>query len=228
MGDKSRVVENKRLNNLRRKCEDFRFTTHYGKGSDNLTDAISRIESWSEKDKDRFPAVSDHEDEGFRINSTQIQQCSVSRRMEGEFRMMKAALTNLKNKSGRRKELNPVETIKIVEESWTTYPNKLKILLDVYGGQQESDKQITDLHNSIAEFDSARSRKINAGLRDSARCYYILECGRRNKNVRRTELKLDKEGSGEIKFCYTVDNKKWTSKPFHGKTLRKNTKKTKN
>ena len=93
LGDKTRVVENKRLNNLRRKCEDFQFTTHYGKGSDNLADAISRIESWSEKDKDRFPTVSDHEDEGFRINSTQIQQCSVSRRTEGEFRMMKAALT---------------------------------------------------------------------------------------------------------------------------------------
>ena len=76
---------------------------------------------------------------------------------------MTTSLANLKHKPGRR-QLNPVELRNITEESWITYPNKLKILLDIYGGQQESDKQVNKLHDSIAEFDNARSRKINAGL----------------------------------------------------------------
>ena len=73
--------------------------------------------------------------------------------------MMKATLTNLKNKSQRSKELNPVETRRLIEESWQTYPNKLKILLDVYGGQRETDSQMINLHNSIAELAVARKRK---------------------------------------------------------------------
>ena len=150
----------------------------------------------------------DSEDEGFRINSTQIQQQSESRRTVGEFNLMTAALTNLKNKPWRR-QLNPVEIRKIAEESWVTYPNKLKILLDVYGGQHESDKQVTNLHDSIADFDNARSRKINAGLRDSSRGCYMLQCGMRNKNVPSQRTIDKKEDSpNELRFCCSVNYEK--------------------
>ena len=78
--------------------------------------------------------------------------------------MMKSALTILKNKSPQNKKLNPIEKKRLVEESWQTYPNKLKVLLDIYGGQKETDSQMINLHNSIAELDVARKKEINAGL----------------------------------------------------------------
>ena len=97
----------------------------------------------------------------------------------------------------------------ITEESWITYPNKLKILLDIYGGQQESDKQVNKLHDSIADFDNARSRKINVGLRDSSRGYYMLQCGIMNKNVaNHRKLDSDEGSPDKVKFCCSVNYEK--------------------
>ena len=42
----SRPINNKRLSNLRRKCNGFIFETCYGQGVDNTMDAISRIQHW--------------------------------------------------------------------------------------------------------------------------------------------------------------------------------------
>ena len=121
---------------------------------------------------------------------------------------MKSALTNLKNKSPQNRGLNPLETRRLIEESWQTYPNKHKILLDVYGGQREMDGRMINLHNSIAELDVAWKKKIDARLRDSARGYYSLECNRKNKNLKpKTELEVDRYPvdktiqSGKLKYC---------------------------
>ena len=48
--DRTKTINNKRLTNLRRKCDGFIFKTLYGKGIDNTSDAISRIEDWSKTD----------------------------------------------------------------------------------------------------------------------------------------------------------------------------------
>ena len=48
--DKSWSINNKRLTNLRRKCDNFTFKTGYGKGIDNVLDVISRITDWSKED----------------------------------------------------------------------------------------------------------------------------------------------------------------------------------
>ena len=45
---------NKRLSNLRRKCDGFIFKMCYAKGVDNTMDAIFKIEHWEYLDKDRF------------------------------------------------------------------------------------------------------------------------------------------------------------------------------
>ena len=60
--DKTRQINNKRLSNLRRKCDGFLFNTVFARGIDNTTDAISRIKDWEEFDKDRFPSVDDNKD----------------------------------------------------------------------------------------------------------------------------------------------------------------------
>ena len=72
-----------------------------------------------------------------------------------------------------------------------------------------------NLHSSIAELDIARKKKINAGLRDSARGYYSLECTRKKRNVRlKNETEVDRHPvdptnktiqSGKIKYCCSVD-----------------------
>ena len=60
--DRTRTINNKRLTNLRRKCDGYIFQTGYGRGIDNTADAISRIEEWGKTDKDRFETVNEHTD----------------------------------------------------------------------------------------------------------------------------------------------------------------------
>ena len=60
--DVTRQINNKRLSNLRRKCDGFIFKTIYARGVDNTTDAISRIKGWEEHDSDRFQPVEDNKD----------------------------------------------------------------------------------------------------------------------------------------------------------------------
>merc|ERR1711888_115847 len=51
---RTRTINNKRLTNLRRKCDRFIFQTGYGRGIENTTDAISRIKDWSTNDPKRL------------------------------------------------------------------------------------------------------------------------------------------------------------------------------
>ena len=60
--NRTRTINNKRLTNLRRKCDDFIFKTGYGRGIDNTADAISRIKGWSLEDPERLPTVDDRKD----------------------------------------------------------------------------------------------------------------------------------------------------------------------
>ena len=60
--NRTRNINNKRLTNLRRKCDDFIFKTGYGRGIDNTADAISRIKGWSLEDPERLPTVDDRKD----------------------------------------------------------------------------------------------------------------------------------------------------------------------
>ena len=60
--DRTRSINNKRLTNLRRKCDGFIFQTGYGRGIDNTTDAISRIKGWSKKNPERLESVEDSKD----------------------------------------------------------------------------------------------------------------------------------------------------------------------
>merc|ERR1712105_487904 len=63
--DRTRTINNKRLTNLRRKCDGFVFKIGYGRGIDNTSDAISRIKDWNKDpnaDKERMEEVSDHHD----------------------------------------------------------------------------------------------------------------------------------------------------------------------
>ena len=118
--DKSQTVENKRLNNLRHKCEDFQFTCHYSKVSDNLDNSISRIDTWSETDTDRFPTVSDHEDEVFRINCTKIERISEAQVIRQEYKIMKTAQNTLRDPTPSGKKPNRLDQKRIVEDSWHT------------------------------------------------------------------------------------------------------------
>ena len=73
--DRTRTIHNKRLTNLRRKCDGFIFQTGYGRGIDNTADAISRIKEWSKIDKDRMLSVDDHkdiDDDSIGVNATEI------------------------------------------------------------------------------------------------------------------------------------------------------------
>merc|ERR1712237_321782 len=60
--NRTRTINNKRLTNLRRKCDDSIFKTGYGRGLDNTADAISRIKGWSLEDPERLPTVDDRRD----------------------------------------------------------------------------------------------------------------------------------------------------------------------
>jgi hypothetical protein len=60
--NRTRTINNKRLTNLRRKCDDFIFKTGYGRGTDNTADAISRIKGWSVQDPERLASVDDRRD----------------------------------------------------------------------------------------------------------------------------------------------------------------------
>ena len=72
--DKTRVVETRRLNNLRRKTDAYIFKIHYGTGIMNISNEISRIEDRSkETDEDRLKQVSDMDLESCSLVTKEIQ-----------------------------------------------------------------------------------------------------------------------------------------------------------
>ena len=73
--DRSRTINNKRLTNLRRKCDGFLFKIGYGRGVDNTTDALSRIQDWSKKDPERIEPVEDSrdiDDDSTEVHATEV------------------------------------------------------------------------------------------------------------------------------------------------------------
>ena len=62
MQNRTRPINNKRLTNLRSKCDGFILQTGYGRGFDNTTNAISRIQDWSSNNPDRLDSVEDSKD----------------------------------------------------------------------------------------------------------------------------------------------------------------------
>ena len=73
--DRSRTINNKRLTNLRRKCDGFLFKIGYGRGVDNTTDALSRIQDWSKKDPERLEPVEDSrdiDDDSSKVHATEV------------------------------------------------------------------------------------------------------------------------------------------------------------
>ena len=73
--DRTRTINNKRLTNIRRKCDGFIFGTGYDRGIDNTSDAISRIKGWSKKDPERLESVEDTkdiDDDSAEVNATEL------------------------------------------------------------------------------------------------------------------------------------------------------------
>ena len=62
LADHSRRIANKRIANLRHKCDEFIFKISYGKGIENVADSISRNKDWNKaKDANRLPEVSNNQ-----------------------------------------------------------------------------------------------------------------------------------------------------------------------
>ena len=73
--DRTRTINNKRLTNLRRKCDGFIFQIGYGRSIENTTDAKSRIKDWSANEPDRLESVEvsrNIDDDSNEINITEF------------------------------------------------------------------------------------------------------------------------------------------------------------
>merc|ERR1712173_461173 len=73
--DRTRTINNKRLTNLRRKCDGFIFKTGYGRGIDNTTDAISQIKGWRKTYPERLESVEDSrdiDDDSTEVHATEL------------------------------------------------------------------------------------------------------------------------------------------------------------
>merc|ERR1739842_54532 len=111
--DRTKTINNKRLTNLRRKCDGFVFQTLYGRGIDNTADAISRIEDWSKTDQDRFP----QDDDSIEVNN-------VTAMMKSDFEQAILEVNNLKLKDDTERSANLKGAI---SNSWHTTPKKEKL-----------------------------------------------------------------------------------------------------
>lgn len=132
--DRTRTIHNKRLTNLRRKCDGFIFQTGYGRGIDNTSDAISRIKEWSKIDKDRMDSVDDHKD----INDDSIGVNANELINKTDLEEVSCEVNNLDlNKNSDRANLSSA-----LLGSWHTTPRseQLRIMLEMYGnGEWDAD-----------------------------------------------------------------------------------------
>ena len=127
--DRTKTINNKRLTNLRRKCDGFIFKTLYGKGIDNTSDAISRIEDWSKTDQDRFGTVNDHtevDDDSIGINNVEVL-------IKNDFEDAIFEVNSLAIVSETERSANIDGAL---SNSWHTTPKKeqLRILIDMFAG----------------------------------------------------------------------------------------------
>ena len=128
--DRSRTINNKRLTNLRRKCDGFIFEIGYGRGIDNTTDAISCIKYWNKEpgaDPERLESVSDHhdiDDESAEIYATEMMNYT-------DLEMVINEVSSLDTS----KRSDESEVSGAILGSWHTTPSseKLNILLAMYG-----------------------------------------------------------------------------------------------
>merc|ERR1712237_5995 len=186
--NRTRTINNKRLTNLRRKCDDFIFKTGYGRGMDNTADAISRIKGWSLEDPERLPSVDDRKDIDddslavlkVRIRETQSMRICVTEIAEAQEtdtdgESIKA--TEGANMADLRDVIIEVNNINLASKldltnapsavlgSWLTTPDpqKLDILLNMYGhgDEEEGDHKFTE---DIEDLDRARAAMYETKL----------------------------------------------------------------
>ena len=164
--DKTRQINNKRLSNLRRKCDGFLFNTVFARGIDNTTDAISRIKDWKEFDKDRFPSVDDNKD----TDDNSVQEILTIKRQE-KSAIKTATLSKFKTLSVNSNKLQILETM---AEDWNTTLEKVKleVLINMYASRNY-DPDATSFSDDIAGMDAGRDvvlkdRNLAIFDRDSA------------------------------------------------------------
>ena len=125
--DRTRTINNKRLTNLRRRCDGYIFQTGYGQGIDNTTDAISRIEEWGKTDIDRFETVNDQtdiDDDSIEINNAEII-------IKSDLDAAILEVNSLEEKDENEKSSNMKGAL---SNSWhtTTRQEQLRLLLRMY------------------------------------------------------------------------------------------------
>ena len=189
--NRTRTINNKRLTNLRRKCDGFIFKTGYGRGVDNTADAISRIKGWSLDDPERLPTVDDSRDIDddsiavmrvkFKKSDTRrVSVAKYTKPSEEDTDAISINATECSNMSDLRDVVEEVNSINLSNKlqlanapnavlgSWHTTPNpqKLDILLTMYG-HGNTDQDDHDFNTTIEDFDRARNflygSKIEAG-----------------------------------------------------------------
>ena len=109
LNDGTRQINNKRLSNLRRKCDGYIFKTFYARGIDNTTDAILRINNWESKDEDRFQTEEDNRDSD--DNSLLIEEEKKVKKETWE------TISLFKSKIGNK---NKLEILEIMSTNWNT------------------------------------------------------------------------------------------------------------
>ena len=155
--DRTRTINNKRLTNLRRKCDGFIFQTGYGRGIDNTTDAISRIKGWSKTDPERLESVEDSKD--IDDDSTEVHATEVVNRTDLDEVILEVNALNMENK------LDAQNASSAILGSWYSTPKKDRIqtLLRMYGhGGWDSDNQA--FSTSIQDMDSDRNRHYDSKI----------------------------------------------------------------
>ena len=104
--DRNRTINNKRLTNLRRKCDGFIFQTGYGRGIENTTDAISHIKDWSTKYPERLESVEVSRD--IDNNSPEINATEIINHTDLEEVMLEINSLNVDNNTGKENSSSAV------------------------------------------------------------------------------------------------------------------------
>ena len=117
--DRTRTINNKRLTNLRKKCDGFIFQTGYGRGIDNTIDAISRIKGWSKKDPKRLESVEDSRD--IDDDSTEVHATELINRTDLDEVILEVNHLNMDNM------LDAQNASTAILGSWYSTPKKYRI-----------------------------------------------------------------------------------------------------
>ena len=155
--DRSRTINNKRLTNLRRKCDGFLFKIGYGRGVDNTTDALSRIQDWSKKDPERLDPVEDSID--IDDDSTDVYATEIINKTDLDEVIEEVNALEVESKMHKHDVANAILG------SWFTTPkqSRLQFLLRMFGnGTPNSDERA--FTTSIQEMDSDRNQIYNSKL----------------------------------------------------------------